>query len=139
MDVIAIIKTSTECPSRKPPWHPCYWAIPSSLGLLSHKFVDVFLVLLLCCLAWFLCSLFEFKFVLYMFAKMRQKDPFHRYYITSKRLIAIITELNILTITQLPSQHVVEFVISMTIYSRYVQTPALIFFRSWMKSKTVDL
>jgi hypothetical protein len=34
---------------------------------------------------------------------------------------------------------VVEFVISETIYGRYVRTPVIIFFRSWMKLKTVDL
>jgi hypothetical protein len=139
MDVITVIETSTERPSRKPPWYPCYLAIPSSLGLVSNKFVAVFLLLLLCCLVWFLCSLFEFKFVLYMFAKMLLKDLFHRYCITCKRLVAVITELIILTITQLSSQHVAEFVISETIYSRYVRTPVIIFFRSWMKSKTVDL
>jgi hypothetical protein len=139
-DVITIIETSTEPPSRKPPWYPCYWAIPSSLGLESNKFVVVFLLLLLCCLAWFLCSLFEFKFVLYMFAKCFWRTClFDRYCITSKRLMAVITEFIILTITQLPSQHVAEFVISEIIYSRYVWTPLIIFFRSWMKSKTVDL
>jgi hypothetical protein len=42
MDVITIIETSTERPSRKPPRYPCYWAIPSSLGLVSNKFVVVF-------------------------------------------------------------------------------------------------
>jgi hypothetical protein len=103
MDVITIVETSTDRPSRKPPWYSYYWAIPSSLGLVSNKFVAVFLLLLLCCFAWVFCSLFEFKFVLYMFAKMLLRDLFHRYCITSKRLMVVIAELIILTITQVSS------------------------------------